>query len=175
MNFQTNDKVIHLKSGLKGRVVSSLDKNTEGKIVVECPIEENGQLGYKILTELPTHFKPLELEIVFSLRLPLDKHILDEGMEMLLEVKVKHQGVWVLHKYDADDNFPSDLHAHNKDAAEVLDLYTGNVYDVRTKKYLRSLSKKAMNHIYTKIMNCKEEEIKQKFNDNKNKIIYLKK
>lgn len=174
MNFQINDKVIHLQSGLKGRVVSTSDKDPEGRIVVECTIENNGQLGYKILTELPTHFKLLEIEVVFSLRLPLDEHILDGGMEMLLEVKVKHQGVWVVHKYDADDNFPSDLHAHNKDAAETLDLYTGNIYDAKTKKYLRSLSKKAMNHIYTKIMGCKEEEIKQKFNDNKNNITYIK-
>lgn len=57
-------------------------------------------------------------------------------------VTVRRKGVWRIHKYDADVIFPSDQHAHNMDAPEVLDLYTGAVYDSRTRKYLRKLSKK---------------------------------
>ena len=176
MEFQANDKIKHIKSGLKGRVVASADKNPEGKIVAECPIVDNGQLGYKILTELPSEFELIEsIDNMFSMTLPLDNYILDNGMEWLLEKVVKHQGVWAIHKYDADDNFPSDLHAHRKDEAETMDLYTGDVYDAKTKNYLRTLSKKAMNHIYAKLMKCKEEEIKQKFIDNADQITYLKK
>jgi hypothetical protein len=45
---------------------------------------------------------------------------------------------WQKHKTDKDP-WPSDQHAHNYATAEVVDLYTGEVYSTVTGKFVRTL------------------------------------
>ena len=49
---------------------------------------------------------------------------------------------WAVHKYDPDDIFPSDFHAHDYEHRETLDLYTRNVFDSVTRKSKGRLAKK---------------------------------
>ena len=65
---------------------------------------------------------------IFEFEIPDFDEITDEGIRMLLEKTVKSNGIWRVHKSDPDCIFPSDFHAHSTDAAETLDLYTGEVY-----------------------------------------------
>ena len=44
---------------------------------------------------------------------------------------------WLVHQNDPDDNWPSDFHAHNRVRPEVMDCYTGNIFDSRTKRLKR--------------------------------------
>ena len=60
MRYKANDKVKHIKTNLTGRVVASEDTNPEGKIIVECRVIDNGNIGYQILTELPSDFQLIE-------------------------------------------------------------------------------------------------------------------
>jgi len=101
---------------------------------------------------------------MFEFEIPDYREITEEGDRMLLEVLVKSNGIWQIHKSDVDKNWPSDFHAHNVDAAnEVLDLYTGGVYDKRTKRHLRNLPRKAQRYICSMILQqCKEPEILKK-------------
>jgi hypothetical protein len=55
--FNSEDRVIHLKTGLSGRVVSTCEKNPEGKMVVECTIVDKSEIGYKVITKLPEEFE----------------------------------------------------------------------------------------------------------------------
>lgn len=86
-----------------------------------------------------------------------DNYVLKEGDIALYihkikgEIQIKRNGIWIYHMYDKDDNFPSDFHAHNKELPEVLDIYTGNIYDKRTKKIVRKLSDKKLNYIRNQI------------------------
>lgn len=112
--------------------------------------------------------KPLQIN------LPLDKDILNPitGMERLVEQTISHQGKWRVHKSDADNLFPSDPHGDRIDNPEKLNLYTGAVYDNK-RQHIYTLSKKAMQFIYYKIMEKGEENIKQKLITNKVLITYL--
>jgi hypothetical protein len=106
--------------------------------------------------------------------LPLDAHILDpvKGTQWLIEQTVKHQGKWRIHKSDPDDIFPSDPHADRVDEPEKLNLYTGDVYN-KKQDYLYTLSKKAMQFIYNKIIANGEKNIVDKLTANKTQITYL--
>jgi aconitate hydratase len=111
-----------------------------------------------------------DLEIL----LPLDNNILNSktGMERLYEQTVSNQGRWRIHKSDPDNLFPSDPHADRIDKPEKLDLYTGKVYN-KNMQYQYTLSDKAMQFIYYKIIKKGEENIIQKLIINKSQITYL--
>ncbi len=114
-------------------------------------------------------------EEYFDILLPLDSDIIDpvKGLQNLYEQTVNHQGRWRIHKNDPDDIFPSDPHADRVDEAEKLDLYTGEVYNSKTKLYEYTLSKKTMIFIYNKIMNKGEGTIILKLTANAAQIMYL--
>lgn len=78
---------------------------------------------------------------------------------MVLEVTVKHNGIWRVHKSDPDTVFPSDFHADRVDAPEKLDLYTGDVYSAVNGNRLRAEPKKAMRFIYRELQKSKENRI----------------
>ncbi|MBK9018312.1 MAG: hypothetical protein IPM82_32060 [Saprospiraceae bacterium] len=99
---------------------------------------------------------------MFEFQIPDFDEITEDGRQLLLEKIVKHNGVWKINKYDADDIFPSDPHADRVDKPEKLDLYTGKVYSKINKQHLYTLPPKAMKFIYKQIMMCKEDEIKNK-------------
>lgn len=110
---------------------------------------------------------------MIEFELPDFSEITATGQRMLLEKTVKHNGIWRIHKNDADDIFPSDPHADRQDAPEKLNLYNGQVFDKSTKKHIYTLPDKAMKFIYNQIMNCKEDLIKNKLIMNKALITYL--
>lgn len=90
------------------------------------------------------------------------------------EVTLKRRGQkWRVHKADVDDQFPSDFHAHNVGAPETLNLYTGEVYDARSKKHLRRLPKKIMQDIFNRLSECAEDEIRGKCILNKERFTFL--
>ncbi len=110
---------------------------------------------------------------MLEFELPDFNEITIDGLRMLNEKQVKQNGIWRVHKSDPDDIFPSDPHADRQNAPEKLDLYNGRVYDKSTKKHIYTLPDKAMKFIYNQIMNCKEDEIKNKLILNKSSITYL--
>ncbi len=110
---------------------------------------------------------------MIEFELPDFSEITATGQRMLLEKTVKHNGIWRIHKNDADDIFPSDPHADRQDAPEKLNLYNGHVFDKSTKKHIYTLPDKAMKFIYNQIMNCKEDLIKNKLIANRALITYL--
>lgn len=114
-----------------------------------------------------------ENENYIQFELPDFSEITTDGKRMLLEKVVKHNGIWKIHKSDADDIFPSDPHADRTDEPEKLDLYNGNVYSKTNKQFLRILPKKAMIYIYNELIKCKEETIKNKLISRKAEITYL--
>jgi hypothetical protein len=109
----------------------------------------------------------------FEFELPDEREITPDGQQLLLEVTVRKRGIWRIHPNDPDIVFPSDPHADRIDAPEKLDLYTGEVFDKNTKKHLYKLTRKDMRFIYNKIMNSKEELIKDKLLARKSEITYL--
>lgn len=85
-------------------------------------------------------------------------HPLRDGDKLLLlapirgEVTARVNGnVWRMHQNDPDTVFPSDLHAHNQTAPEVVDLYNGRVYDAKTRKLIGRLSKKELAEVREKL------------------------
>ena len=55
---------------------------------------------------------------------------------------------WRIHNDDVD-TFPSIPHLHSKEKALKLDVYTGRIYDIKTKKHLYSASMKDMKKLWT--------------------------
>jgi len=110
---------------------------------------------------------------MIEFELPDFDEITPDGLRMLLEKTVKHNGIWRIHKNDPDDIFPSDPHADRQDEPEKLNLFNGYVYHKKTKEHLYTLPKKAMKFIYQEIMNCKEALIKDKLTANHKMITYL--
>jgi hypothetical protein len=113
------------------------------------------------------------METFLEFELPDFSEITPEGQRLLLEKQVKHNGIWKIHKCDPDNNFPSDPHGDRVDCPEKLDLYNGKVYSKTNKQYLYTLPKKAMKYIYSQIMGCKEDVIKNKLKANVELITYL--
>jgi hemerythrin superfamily protein len=97
--------------------------------------------------------------------------ILDR-VKQLFGVEIKYQGIWQVHQNDLD-NFPSDFHAHRKDKAETLDLYTGDVYDPRTRKYLRTVKEKHMRTVYEDLGRKSNSILDHKLNES-GKFSYLR-
>lgn len=108
-----------------------------------------------------------------EIKLPDFSEIADNGQRLLLEKTVKHNGIWRFHKCDPDNIFPSDPHGDRVDAPEKLNIYNGHVYSKSDKQLLRTLPKKVMIYIYSQLMNCKEDEIKDKIRANKHQITYI--
>ena len=104
--------------------------------------------------------KPNEL---IQFKIPDEKEITENGQRLLLEVTVKSNGIWRIHKNDPDKVFPSDFHADRVDKPEKLDIYTGEVYDKKTKKKIYTLSSKVMKYIHLQLEKSKENEILSKF------------
>jgi len=104
--------------------------------------------------------------------LPDYREITDNGGRILLEVTVKRNGIWRVHKNDPDIVFPSDFHADRVDAPEKLDLYTGEVYSSVNNDYLRAEPKKAMRFIYQELLKSKETRIQEHLKE-VNKFTYL--
>jgi hypothetical protein len=103
---------------------------------------------------------PKRAEVVVGV--PNEAEITESGTRLLLEQTLSGDGKWRVHKSDPDDLFPSDFHAHNIDDPEVLDLHTGDVYDSRTKKWLRKLKPKTMRYMFNEIASSKEPELTSK-------------
>ena len=87
-------------------------------------------------------------------------HFLEDGDTIILvrasgirgEATVKVAGdIWRIHQNDPDEIFPSNFHAHNEIGSETLDLYTGRVFDPRTKQFKRKLPKKQLDTLYQKL------------------------
>lgn len=109
----------------------------------------------------------------FEFTLPGFAEITTNGNRMLLERQVKQNGIWRIHKSDADDIFPSDPHGDRVDGPEKLNLYTGEVFSKSTKHFLYTMPSKAMKFIYNELLRCKEQNIIDKLNANKGQITYL--
>lgn len=110
------------------------------------------------------------MEILITL--PLEEHILPNGKQLLLEKQVKHRGIWSIHLSDADP-WPSDPHGDRVDGKEKLNLLSGEVYDVTTRKCIYSLSKKSMKYIHRQIMLHEYKPVIDKLKDQADKITYL--
>lgn len=81
--------------------------------------------------------------------------------------------VWRFHKTDADVHFPSDFHVHNIENGERLDMFTGYVYDPRTRQPIGVLPRKDMRAIYAKLKSSKDIAISAKCDDNPARFSYL--
>jgi hypothetical protein len=93
--------------------------------------------------EIRVNWKPVDVSYVVQ-----QDDIIFIAFPIRGEVTIRRKGVWRIHKYDADTNWPSDFHAHNVDApAEVLDLYTGNVFDKRSRRLIRRLRSRDLEFI----------------------------
>ncbi len=73
---------------------------------------------------------------------PFDYTQLD-GTIRIKEFLIKIGDIWEFHKYEKD-TFPSLPHGHNKEKAEKLDVYTGIIYDIRTRNPIRKVSPKKL-------------------------------
>ena len=60
-------------------------------------------------------------------------------------------------------------------APETLNLYTGEVYDSRSKTYIRNVPKKIMRDIFRKLSTCNEEEIRNRCVESKGRFVFPEK
>jgi hypothetical protein len=102
---------------------------------------------------------------------PEERDILDNGMQMFREQIVSHQGRWKISLNDPDP-WPSDPHGDRQDAPEKLNIYNGEVFSKKDHSYQYSLSKKAMNFIYKRIMASKYTKIKDVLTTNASLFTY---
>jgi len=98
----------------------------------------------------------------FEIELPDPDELLEDGSRQLLERTYKRDGIWRVHLNDPDTVFPSDFHAHNQDAPQTLDVYTGEVYDPTTKRLVRTLRKKTMKYLHQQLSSSNEDALKLK-------------
>lgn len=67
------------------------------------------------------------------------------------EATIKAGGrVWRVHLNDPDP-FPSDLHAHSRERSETLDLFTGNLYDARTRACIGKIRSRDLEAIWRRL------------------------
>lgn len=106
--------------------------------------------------------------------------ILEDGDKLGLyfpirgSVTIKRSGnVWRVHKADPDDQFPCNFHAHNVGAPETLNLYTGEVYDSRSRTLVRKVPKNIMRDIFKRLSTCDEEEIRKRCRECKSRFVFL--
>jgi hypothetical protein len=103
-----------------------------------------------------------------------DKDIIVAIISVRGAATLKRSGkVWRYYKNDADVNFPSNFHAHNVENGELLDLFTGYVYDPKTRKPLGVIPRKDMLAIYSKLKRSKDDIIAAKCDDDPAKFTYL--
>ena len=103
-----------------------------------------------------------------------DKDIVVAVLPVRGGATVKSDGnVWRVHPNDKDGNFPSDFHAHNIENGQVLDIYTGDIYDPGSKQILRKLSKTVMLTLYNKLKNRGNKIITAKCNDDPVRFKFL--
>jgi len=79
----------------------------------------------------------------------IDEQKLVSG-ELIIEVTIKGNGIWRLNKTDAD-NWPSNLHGHNLEKKQKIDFYTGEIFDINTKKLISKLRKKQLNNLHIQL------------------------
>lgn len=94
-----------------------------------------------------------------DITIPDFDEITEDGRRLMLERTIKSNGIWRVHKSDADTIFPSNFHAVNIETGEKLDLYTGEVFNPVSKQLTRKLPKKAMRYVYGELQSCEESEI----------------
>ena len=108
-----------------------------------------------------------------EIEIPPEEDINEDGTLLFKEYTVSCNGKWRVHMNDADD-WPSNFHAHNVgDGNEKLDLYTGEVYDVKTKDVVRHLKKKVMRYIFHCFENCGNPAIEAKCAQHRDRFGYL--
>lgn len=79
-----------------------------------------------------------------------DDDIEENGLLRLREWTVHCKGNWRVHKSDVD-NWPSNLHAHSLEVAEKMDLYTGEIYDVKSHELVRKLRPKELRNVHSQL------------------------
>ena len=117
------------------------------------------------------------MEIIKEYFLPDEKYIIENGLIRYKERTYKMDGTtWEIHLSDVDD-WQSIPHAHNKtNPHEVLNLYTGEVFDNSVSNYRKSspiyiMKKKSMKTLHRMIKNANDEIAKQLIDE---QCIYLK-
>ena len=66
-----------------------------------------------------------------------------------LNTQEKYNGYkWIFHLTDKDTKFPSVLHAHSAEKSLKLDGFTGEIYDIKTKKKIDKLDHDTLNQHY---------------------------
>jgi hypothetical protein len=116
---------------------------------------------------------------VNGLIVTIDK-ILKDGDILIVTFPVKASAIikrsgkiWEYHKNDSDKFFPSDFHLHSIESPEVLDMYTGYIYNSKTRKPIGALSSKDMKSIYAKLKENKDPDISIRCTDDTNIFPYL--
>jgi hypothetical protein len=87
-----------------------------------------------------------------------------DRFKQIFGVEIRYQGRWQIHQNDVD-TFPSDFHAHRKDKAETLDLYTGDVFNPRTRQHVRKVKEKDMRYVYEDLQQRDNAVINQKLGE----------
>lgn len=66
-----------------------------------------------------------------------------------LKTQEKYNGYkWIFHLTDKDTKFPSVLHAHSAEKSLKLDGFTGEIYDIKTKKKIDKLDHDTLNRLH---------------------------
>lgn len=85
-------------------------------------------------------------------------HILSNGDKIIITriskgaVDVKHKGQrWHINLTDIDPR-PSDFHAHSRESADVLNIYTGEITDKRINKVISKWRPKVLDNFLKKIV-----------------------
>jgi hypothetical protein len=94
----------------------------------------------------------------FEIRLPADEDILENGLLLLKERVVKHQGIWIINLND-QDSWPSHPHGDRKDEPEKLNLLTGDVFSKASRNHIYTLSNKSMRYIFHRISKFADSRI----------------
>jgi hypothetical protein len=94
-----------------------------------------------------------------------------DRFRQIFGVEIRYQGRWQIHQNDVD-TYPSDFHAHRKDKAETLDLYTGDVFDPKTRQRIRKLKQKDMRDVYKELQRRDNTCINQKLGE-RDRFSYL--
>lgn len=76
------------------------------------------------------------------------KNPFNNNYKMTKYVAKQKGEIWEMHNHDVDI-FPSCPHMHAKDKPWKLDIYTGDVYDINTKKVIKNIGKKALESIWS--------------------------
>jgi hypothetical protein len=119
-------------------------------------IEKGATVG-SVLQRRGVKILPGQAIFVSGIKVDLG-HPLGDGDKVLLvrpirgEVTARVNGnVWRMHQNDPDTVFPSDFHAHNQRAPEVVNLYDGSVYDARTRNLIRRMRARELRQVLEKL------------------------